>query len=123
MIIGIGCDIIEVDRLKKSLSKEAFKNKVFTEKEIAYCESRGAHRAESYAVRFAAKEAVSKALGSGFLGGSLKEIGIINDELGQPHVELTGEFEQLAESRGCKEIFVSLSHTSTLALAQIVAEG
>ncbi len=123
MIIGIGCDIVEVSRLKKSLSTENFKNKVYTEKEIAYCEARGAHREESYAARFAAKEAMAKALGSGFRGGSLQEIEILNDELGQPHVKLTGEFARLAADKGCKQIHISLSHTSDLALAQIVMEG
>jgi holo-[acyl-carrier protein] synthase len=123
MIIGIGCDLVQVERLKKSLSKEAFKNKVYTGKEIAYCEARGAHCAESYAARFAAKEALAKALGTGFRGGSLPEIEVVNDELGQPRIELTGEFARLAATRGCKKIFVSLSHTDNLAIAQIVLEG
>lgn len=123
MIIGIGCDVIEVERLKKSLSKEAFKNKVYTKKEIAYCGQRGAHCAESYAARFAAKEAVAKALGTGFRSGSLLEIEVVNDELGQPHIELTGEFAKLAAGRGCQRIFLSLSHTRNLAMAQIVMEG
>ena len=123
MIIGIGCDIIEVERIKKFLSKETFKKKVYTEKEIAYCESRGVHAPECYAARFAAKEAVAKALGEGFRKGELQEISIVHDELGQPQVELTGEFAKIAKAQGCQHIHLSLSHLATVAMAQAIAEG
>ena len=65
MIIGIGCDIIEVARIEKALSKPKFIEKVFTKEEIKYCISRGAQKSQSYAARYAAKEALAKALGIG----------------------------------------------------------
>lgn len=123
MIIGIGCDIIEVARIKEKLMKEEFKNKVFTEEEITYCEQQGVHSWESYSARFAGKEAVGKALGLGLTPGNLKEISIGKGENGQPQVQLTGKFQQLAVQRGCKTIYLSLSHIKTLALAQAIVEG
>lgn len=123
MIIGIGCDIIEVARIKEKLTQEAFKNKVFTEEEIAYCEQQGVHRWESYSARFAGKEAVGKAFGVGLTPGNLKEISITKGENGQPQVKLTGKFQALALERGCKTIHLSLSHIKTLALAQAILEG
>ena len=84
MVIGIGCDIIEIVRIKKAVERASFSERVFTPEEREYCSSRGLQAAASYAARFAAKEAVLKALGTGLRGGSLQEISITNDALGKP---------------------------------------
>lgn len=122
MILGIGCDIVEVARLEKSVMKESFREKVFTPIEIVYCEGKGAHCLESYAARFAGKEAVAKALGEGFRQGVLQEISISNDDYGHPQVQLSGYFKELADKKGCKQIHISLSHSKDLAIAQVVLE-
>ncbi len=83
--LGIGNDIIEIKRIEKAVSKESFVKKVYTEKEIEYIISKG-NRAESYAGKFSAKEAVSKALGTGVRGFSPNDIEILNNELGKPYV-------------------------------------
>ena len=122
MIIGIGCDIIEIERIKKALTKENFAQKFFTEREILYCKARKVQSASSFAARFAAKEAVVKALGTGFREGEFKEIEILNDELGKPYVKLYGSYKNLAEARGVKKIHLSLSHSQTNAMAYSIME-
>lgn len=122
MLLGVGCDIIEIARIKKSVQREAFKRRVFAPEEIAYCESRGWQAAASFAARFAAKEAVLKALGTGLRGGSLTEISVVNDELGKPSVQLTGYHKQLADELGVKRISLSMSHARETAMAYVVME-
>ncbi len=123
MIIGIGCDIIEVSRIEKALGKQKFAEKVFTEREIKYCAARGVQQSQSYAARYAAKEAIAKALGSGFRGGSLQEIEVINNSRGKPEIKLSGKFESFAKEKGCIKIHLSLSHVKAMAVAQVVLEG
>lgn len=122
MLLGVGCDIIEIARIKKAVQSEAFKRRVFAPGEIAYCESRGQQAAASFAARFAAKEAVLKALGTGLRGGSLTEISVTNDELGKPSVQLAGYHRQLADELGVKRIFLSMSHAREMAMAYVVME-
>ena len=86
MIVGIGCDIIEIERIARAIKRESFIQRVFTAKEAAYCQSRGQQAAASFAARFAAKEAVLKALGTGLREGSLQEIAVANDALGKPRL-------------------------------------
>ena len=71
LIVGIGTDIVEIARVKRAAAREAFLMRVYTEAERSYCESRGVQRMASYAARFAGKEAVMKALGTGLRGGTL----------------------------------------------------
>ena len=123
MIIGIGCDIIEIKRVEKAVQSEAFKKRVFTEAEIAYCESRGKQQFASFGARFAAKEALLKALGTGLRGGALTELEVLNDELGCPHLTLTGYHQELAASKGVQKIHVTLSHSKDSAMAYVVLEG
>ena len=123
MIIGIGCDIIEINRVEKAVQNDSFKKRVFTEAEIAYCESRGKQQFASFAARFAAKEAVLKALGTGLRGGELIEIEVLNDELGCPQMSLRGYYEELAKSKGVGKIHVTLSHSKDSAMAYVVLEG
>ncbi len=92
MIFGVGIDNIEVSRVKKQIDGTTkFKEKIFTSKEIQYCESKKSY-AESFAARFAAKEAFFKAIGTGWRGGmQFKEIEIINNDLGKPDILISGK--------------------------------
>ncbi len=122
MLLGVGCDIIEIDRVKKAVQSSAFKRRVFAEDEIAYCESRGRQAAASFAARFAAKEAALKALGTGLRGGSLTEIAVVSDGLGRPYLRFAGYHRQLAEQLGVKHICLSMSHSREMAMAYVVME-
>ena len=121
MIIGIGTDIIEVDRVARAISKEAFKKKVFSVREISYCESQ--KKEESFAARFAAKEAFFKALGTGWRDGmGITEVEILNDELGKPEIHLSGKAKEVFEQKGGTHIHLSLSHIKTQAIAFVILE-
>lgn len=125
MGIFCGVDIIEIDRIEKSFSTvgTAFRDKVFTSREIEYCESRKASRFKSYAARFAAKEAVSKAFGTGIASGiGLKDIEVVNDSLGKPCAELHGEALERFRNMGAIGISLSLSHSDNYAVAYAVIE-
>ncbi|HEY0031464.1 MAG TPA: holo-ACP synthase [Bacteroidia bacterium] len=123
MIIGIGTDIAEVLRIGKSIGNESFKTKVFSVGEIAYCESK-ANKAESFAARFAAKEAFFKALGTGWRGGmAFNEVEVVNDEIGKPSLNILGATAEIVKERNIKTIHVSLSHVKELAMATVVLEG
>lgn len=121
MIFGIGTDIIEVERVNKAVQKEAFKHKLYSEREIAYCETN--RKAESYAARFAGKEAFFKALGTGWRDGmGLTEVEILNDELGKPYIELSGKTKEIVVEKGIKNVHISLSHTKESAIAFVILE-
>lgn len=122
MIVGIGCDIIEIERIARAIKSESFIRRVFTAEEAAYCQRRGQQAAASFAARFAAKEAVLKALGTGLREGSLQEITVDNDVLGKPLVQLSGHFAMLAKQLGVKNIQISLSHSRELATAYVIME-
>ncbi len=119
MIIGIGIDLIEIERIKKACAKEAFLLRSFTSAEI---ECIGG-RAERAAGNFAVKEAVSKAMGTGFRGMSLNEIEVLRDDLGKPFVRLYGRAGAKAEALGIARWHVSISNTKTLAMAYVIGEG
>ncbi len=120
MVVGLGTDIIEICRVKKAIENSRFLQRVFTDRERAYCESRGAQKASSYAARWAGKEAVLKAFGTGLREGSLLDIEILPDSLGCPQVFLSGIFSKLAMERQVTGIFVSLSHAREYAVAQCI---
>lgn len=122
MIVGAGCDIIEIERIARAIKSESFIRRVFTAEEAAYCQRRGQQAAASFAARFAAKEAVLKALGTGLREGSLQEIAVDNDGLGKPLVQLSGHFAMLAKQLGVKNIQISLSHSRELATAYVIME-
>ena len=123
MIIGIGTDIAEVARIAKSIENNSFKEKVFSKAEIVYCEGK-VNKAESYAARFAAKEAFFKALGTGWRGGvAFNEVEGVNDELGKPSINVIGTTADLIKDRNIKNIHVSLSHIKEIAMATIILEG
>lgn len=122
MIVGVGCDIIEIERIARAIKSESFIRRVFTAEEAAYCQRRGQQAAASFAARFAAKEAVLKALGTGLREGSLQEIAVDNDGLGKPLVQLSGHFAMLAKQLGVKNIQISLSHSREFATAYVIME-
>jgi holo-[acyl-carrier protein] synthase len=123
MIVGIGIDIAEITRIKRLLDREGFAEKVFTPSELAFSEKHSAPET-SLAGRFAAKEAVMKALGTGWAKGvSWHDIVISHDEAGKPSVELSGQAGRIADELGAAGIFISISHTGDYAVAQAVAEG
>ena len=118
---GIGVDIVSIGRIEKSLERESFLAKVYGKGEIALFASDNRIKTNSLAANFAAKEAFSKALGTGVRGFDLTEVEILRDELGAPYFELSGRAKQIAESRNL-EFKVSLSHEKDKAIAFVVAE-
>ncbi len=124
MILGVGTDIIEVERIRKNIeSNKRFKEKVFSKNEIDYCENK-ANKAESYAARFAAKEAFFKALGTGWRDGmSFPEVEIMNNELGKPQINLFGKAKEIAESQKITNIHVSVSHIKEIATSVVILES
>ena len=125
MIAGLGNDIMDVARIKRQLRNdgEAFKREIFTPAEIEYCDSKR-YPERHYAVRFAAKEALTKALGTGIGNGiSWKEIEIFNDPYGHPRMRLSGRARKAIDKMKVRQIFVALSHTSQWALANVILES
>jgi len=123
MIIGIGTDIVDVARIAKSIEKASFTKKIFSKTELMYCEKRK-NKAESFAARFAAKEAFFKALGTGWRGGmAFNEVEIRNDKLGKPTLHVLGKTAEISATKNIKTIHVSLSHTKEMAMAMVVLEG
>ncbi|UYQ93897.1 holo-ACP synthase [Chitinophaga horti] len=125
MITGIGTDIVEVERVAAKIDKgQGFRELVFTPHEIGYCELQGS-KYESYAARFAAKEAFLKALGTGYGHGGVHfyEIEIRNDAAGKPEIYLIGDAEKLYAERNIRQVSVSLSHVKTMATAFVIIEG
>lgn len=123
MIFGIGIDIIEVDRVGKQVSdSKGFREQIFTEREIKYCEGKRS-KAQNYAVRFAAKEAFFKALGTGWRGGmAWSEVEILNNRLGKPEIVVHGKIRKFIEKKKISGIHVSLSHINNLANAFVIIE-
>jgi holo-[acyl-carrier protein] synthase len=124
-IIGTGIDIVETDRVRESIEKfgDRFLNRCFWSSEIAYCQSMK-FPAMHLAARFAAKESISKAFGTGIgreLGWKDMEIG--RRDTGEPHVILHGKGQSLALSRGVHHIFISLTHCRSHAAAHAIAVG
>lgn len=123
MILGIGIDVVHVFRLKRWEKIPGLLHRFFHEDELRIALLKGEEGILSLAARFAAKEAFGKALGTGLHGFSLKEIAVMNDELGKPHFHLYGRAQEALEELGGKEVFVSLSHERDNALAMVVIEG
>lgn len=125
MIVGIGIDLIEVPRLAEVLQRqgEAFLQRVFTAGERAYCEGAPRHAAARLAARWAAKEALLKALGTGLREVKWQEIEVVRDELGAPALLLHGAAAEVAQRRGVVRTHLSLTHTEGYAAAQVVLEG
>ena len=120
-MLSIGVDIIEIQRIAEALERwgDRFRRRVYTEAELVYC--RG--RVPELAARFAAKEAISKALGTGMRGIFWTEMEILGDRRGKPQVRLCGRALARAEQLGLQEWAISLSHSDENALAFVVASG
>ena len=120
MIIGIGNDIIEIERIEKAILKEGFKNKVYTQRELENIEKRE-NRTETYAGIFSAKEAISKAIGTGVREFSLTDLEILNDDLGKPYVVVSEKLDKILKTK--KEdyqIEISISHSKKYATAMAI---
>ena len=124
MIFGIGTDMIEVERVAEKIGKNAgFKELVFSQKEIIYCEAK-TNKYQHYAARFAAKEAFFKALGTGWKNGTaFNEIEILNNEMGKPSISFLGETALSVAAMNLGKIAVSLSHLTSTAVAFVIIEN
>lgn len=120
MIVGIGNDIIEIERIEKAISKEGFKNKVYTQRELENIEKRG-NRTETYAGIFSAKEAISKAIGTGVREFSLIDLEILNDDLGKPYVVVSEKLDKILRNKKENyQIEISISHSRKYATAMAI---
>jgi holo-[acyl-carrier protein] synthase len=124
VIISIGIDIIEVRRVRETIDRTPrFAERVFTEAERAYCESRGVVAAQHYAARFAAKEAALKALQTGWSGGiSWQDVEVTAKESGAPVILFHGRARELYEQTGATTAHLSIAHTTEHAVAEVVLE-
>jgi holo-[acyl-carrier protein] synthase len=125
MIVGTGIDIAEVPRIAAAIERygQRFLNRVFTEGEMNYCESR-ANRMERYAARFAAKEAAMKALGTGWNHGvRWRDVEVCRAPGGPPTIVFHGEAAQVAARLKATHVALSLSHTTEQAIAQVILEN
>lgn len=126
-IVGTGLDVAEIPRVRAALDEPRtgarFKARVFTAGEQAYCDARGAGRYESYAARFAAKEATMKALGVGW-GAQMGwlDIEVVREPDGRPTIVLHGKGATTATAAGVTRVHLALTHTRDLAVAQVVLE-
>ena len=122
MIVGIGIDLIEIEKIAKDIHSDVYLRKVFTESEIALCKT-SVNSAERFAGRFAAKEAFMKAIGNGIRQGIwFTQIEVLNYENGQPYIQVSGEAEFWLHKLGVINIHVSFTHTKNAAAAVIILE-
>ena len=119
MLKGLGCDIVEIARMEESLKTEGFAERVFTEMERRRIEQKGVQTAAGY---WAAKEAVAKALGTGFVEYGLKDIEILTDEAGAPQAYLYRGAQARMARLGALSVFVSISHEKGMAMAVAAVE-
>jgi holo-[acyl-carrier protein] synthase len=125
MVLGVGTDLIETKRIEVSIDRfgERFLERVFTTGEIAYCMRKKKNAAESFAARFAAKEAGAKALGTGISRGvTWKELEVRREANGRPTLHLSGRAAELAGAMGVRRMQLSLTHSRELAMAVVVVE-
>ena len=123
-LLGVGVDLCGVARIERAIEKEHFYERVFTPEERAYLNQKGKGRAQSAAAMFAAKEAVAKALGTGFSGGVMPwNISVVHNEKGAPAAELTGAAKERLEQMGGAGVRISLSHEGGSAIAFAVIGG
>jgi holo-[acyl-carrier protein] synthase len=124
MIHGTGVDIVDISRFQRFVAENntPLLERVFTRRELAYCSGKK-HSAQHFALRFAAKEAFLKAVGTGLRGGlSWQHMEVVNDGLGKPEMLLSGKAAELFADNGLQKIFLSLSHDGNMAVAMLVLE-
>jgi holo-[acyl-carrier protein] synthase len=125
MIVGLGLDVAEIDRIEAAIRRHpaAFVERVFTPAEAAYCQ-RYANPYERYAGRFAAKEAAMKALGTGWSHGvRWRDIEVVREPGGKPTLKLEGVARSIADRLGTKHIVLTITHSGNLAIAQVIFES
>ena len=125
MIVGLGLDIAEIDRIEAAITRHGapILARLYTPAEVAYCESHR-NKFERYAGRFAAKEAAMKALGTGWRRGvRWRDIEVIRERSGKPSLELIGAAKRIAEELGAKNIFLTITHSGNLPLAEVIFEN
>jgi holo-[acyl-carrier protein] synthase len=126
VIVGVGIDVCDVDRMRRALERSTgarFVARVFTPGEQAYCEQRRRGRVRSYAARFAAKEAALKALGTGWADGiAWRDVEVVRGESGPPALQLHGRAAAIAAERGITRWLLALSHSDLSAVASVIAE-
>ena len=127
-IAGTGIDVIEVERIERALTRpltgERFRARVFTAEEVRYCESRGHPRFQSYAARFAAKEATMKALGTGWNRNvGWNEIEVVRERGQRPTIVLSGKAAAFAQRKQISVFHLSITHTAKEAIAHVIAES
>ena len=125
MIVGMGVDIAEVGRIQGAIERhgETFLRRIYTEREREYCE-RFKNKYERYAGRFAAKEAAMKALGTGWRRGvRWVDLEVVRETSGRPTLAIMGEAAKIAQQIGVKSVALSITHTESQALAQVIFEG
>ena len=124
VILSIGTDIVEVYRIRETIARTPrFAERVFTARERDYCESKGAAAAQSYAGRFAAKEAFLKALKTGWRGKiTWTDVEILNDPDGVPQFQITGEAKRILDDLPAVHVHLSKSHTAEHAVAHVILE-
>lgn len=118
MIIGIGNDVVEMNRFEKSSDMESFIKRYFTEQEVA--QARG--RTSMLAADFSVKESVSKVFGTGIVGFSLQEVEVLREPSGRPYVKLHGKALEIAASKGIRRLHVSITDTNSLVMTMAVGE-
>ena len=119
-IVGLGVDICEIARMERAISRHpTLRDRVFTPEEIAYCDSKG-RPAESYAGRFAAREATIKALG-GYRGRRWQDISVARHPSGAPSIRLDGNAKRKADALGVTEVLITFTHEKTNAVAFAIA--
>ncbi|MEK6325780.1 MAG: holo-ACP synthase [Acidobacteriota bacterium] len=125
MIVAIGIDLVEIARIEEVFARrgDRFRARVFTEGEVSYCEQR-ASKLASYAARFAAKEAAMKALGTGWSDGvGWRDVEVVSGPSGAPMIRLHRRALERMREIGATRALVSLTHSGSLAIAQVVLEG
>ena len=118
-----GTDIIEISRIKESIEKygQSFLDRIYSPREIEYCEKKGNVKYQHYAARFASKEAVAKMFGTGFNGAfEWKEIEVLNDDLGKPQINLYNGAKRMFDEEKLEKIEISISHCKEYAVAMVI---
>jgi holo-[acyl-carrier protein] synthase len=125
MIVGTGIDVVEIERVARSIERygSRFLERVYTAAEIAYCQRKRRNAAESFAARFAAKEAGAKALGTGIgFGVTWRELEVGREPAGRPLLLLHGRAAEIAASLGVRRSSLSITHTRTQSMALVILE-
>lgn len=121
MIVGVGVDAVEIDRFRRSLERTpSMKTRLFTSEELEYVDHHG-DPTPSLAARFAAREAVMKAMGVGLGAFEFHDVWVKRAESGRPTLAVTGRAEQIADELGVTEWHLSITHTDSTAIAYVIA--